>query len=90
MTVQFLHRCFAYVIALAVLLNAMSLARARRDARVSAWVLLAAVGLQMALGIWTLLTAVPLPLGLLHQAGAMLLLAAATVHLYLASGARTV
>jgi cytochrome c oxidase assembly protein subunit 15 len=86
MTVQFLHRLLAYVIAFAVLLNALSLARAKRDARVSAWVLLAAIALQMGLGIWTLLSAVPLPLGLLHQAGAMLLLAAATVHLYLRHG----
>jgi cytochrome c oxidase assembly protein subunit 15 len=87
MTVQFLHRSLAYVIALAVLLNSLSLTRAHRGARVSAWVLLAAVGLQMMLGIWTLLSAVPLPLGLLHQAGAMLLLATATIHLYLARSA---
>jgi cytochrome c oxidase assembly protein subunit 15 len=50
-------------------------------------VLLAAVALQVLLGIWTLLSSVPLPLGLLHQAGAMLLLATATVHLYLARSA---
>ena len=85
MTAQFLHRVFAYGIVLAALLNALLLARAPGTMRFSAWTLVALVALQMALGIWTLLSSVPLHLGLLHQAGAMLLLAAATAHLYLAS-----
>jgi heme A synthase len=42
--------------------------------------LFAAVALQIALGVATLLWVVPLPLALLHQAMAMLLLTAATVH----------
>jgi heme A synthase len=37
------------------------------------------VTLQAALGIWTLLMVAPLPLSLLHQATAMLVLTAATV-----------
>ena len=85
MTAQFLHRVFAYGIAVAALLNALSLARAPQDVRFSAWALVAVVAIQMALGILTLLSSVPLHLGLLHQGGAMLLLAAATIHLYLAS-----
>jgi cytochrome c oxidase assembly protein subunit 15 len=85
LTVQFLHRLLAYVIALAVLFNASSFRHAGREARLSAWALLVLVVLQMALGIWTLLSAVPLHLGILHQAGAMLLLAAAILHLHLAS-----
>jgi cytochrome c oxidase assembly protein subunit 15 len=85
MTAQFLHRLLAYGIALAALLNALSLARAPGGTgRFSAWALVAVVALQMALGIWTLLSSVPLHLGLLHQAGAMLLLGAAVAHLYLA------
>ena len=46
-------------------------------------VLLAAVGLQVALGIWTLLWAVPLWLGLAHQGGALLVLAAAIWNLHM-------
>ena len=42
--------------------------------------LLIVVTLQAALGIWTLLMVAPLPLSLLHQATAMLVLTAATVH----------
>jgi cytochrome c oxidase assembly protein subunit 15 len=34
--------------------------------------------LQAGLGIWTVMAAVPLALGVLHQAGAAILLAAAT------------
>jgi cytochrome c oxidase assembly protein subunit 15 len=37
----------------------------------------------MAIGVWALLAGVPINLGLLHQAGAMLLLAAALIHLHL-------
>jgi heme a synthase len=85
MTAQFLHRLLAYAIAFAAFLNALSLARAASKLCFSAWTLLAIVAVQMVLGIWTLLAAVPLHLGLLHQGGAMLLLAAAVVHLYLAS-----
>jgi cytochrome c oxidase assembly protein subunit 15 len=37
------------------------------------------VALQAGLGIWTLMTSVPIALGVLHQAGAALLLATVTV-----------
>ena len=39
--------------------------------------------LQATLGVWTLLLAVPIALGLAHQAGAILLFAAALYHLWL-------
>jgi cytochrome c oxidase assembly protein subunit 15 len=39
--------------------------------------------LQATLGVWTLLLAVPIELGLAHQAGAILLFAAALYHLWL-------
>ena len=43
--------------------------------------------LQATLGVWTLLLAVPIGLGLAHQAGAILLFAAALHHLWLTQGA---
>jgi heme a synthase len=36
----------------------------------------------MLIGIWTLLAGVPLALGLAHQAGAAVVVAAATLHLH--------
>jgi cytochrome c oxidase assembly protein subunit 15 len=39
--------------------------------------------LQATLGVWTLLLVVPIPLALAHQAGAMVLFAAAFYHLWL-------
>ncbi len=79
MTVQFDHRVLAYVIAVAVAGHAFV-----QQSRSSA-LLLAAVLAQTGLGVWTLLWQVPLWLGLAHQAGAMLLLAAAlwNVHVML-------
>jgi cytochrome c oxidase assembly protein subunit 15 len=82
LTVQFDHRMLAYVIFIAALLHAIDVARSTKNhsARVGAFTLFAAVVLQMALGIATLLLVVPLPLALLHQAMAMLVLTAATAH----------
>lgn len=76
-TVQFTHRVTAYAVLLAILLYAGLAARAdglagRRGA------LLGALALgQVALGIVTLVYAVPLPAALAHQAMAMTLLGAA-------------
>jgi heme a synthase len=85
LTVQFLHRSMAYLIVIAALFHAIGLTRSGRDGarEISGWVLVVAVFLQMALGIWTLLGGVPIVLALLHQAGAMLLLTAALIHLHL-------
>jgi cytochrome c oxidase assembly protein subunit 15 len=47
--------------------------------------MLAAVLGQAALGIWTLLEAVPIGLGIAHQACAAILLVVATRHLHIAS-----
>jgi heme a synthase len=76
MTVQFDHRLLAYLIAVVVALHAYIV---RSDA---ALLLLGAVLLQIGLGIWTLLAQVPLALGLIHQAGAQLVLAAAVWNLH--------
>ena len=45
-------------------------------------ILLAAVIGQISLGVWTLLWVVPLPLGLAHQGGALLVFAAAVWNLH--------
>ena len=49
----------------------------------SGWALFGIVLAQMGLGVATLLLSVPLALALFHQAGAMLLLTAAVIHLHL-------
>jgi cytochrome c oxidase assembly protein subunit 15 len=82
LTVQFDHRMLAYAIFVIALLHALDVAGAVKDrgVRTGAFVLFAAILLQMALGIATLLWVVPVSLALLHQAVAMLVLTAATVH----------
>jgi len=75
LTVQFNHRVLAYLVALVAVIHAVALWTL--GARARALALSAAVGLQVALGIATLLHAVPLGLALAHQAGALLLLALA-------------
>ncbi len=76
MTVQFNHRLLAYVITLAVLAFALAVRST------PAALLLAAVFLQVVFGIWTLLWQVPLWLGLVHQGGALVVLAAALWNLH--------
>jgi cytochrome c oxidase assembly protein subunit 15 len=82
LTVQFDHRMLAYAILVCALFHAVDVARADKSgpALRGAVVLLAAVALQAALGVFMLLSRTPLPLALLHQAVAMLVLTAATVH----------
>ncbi len=82
LTVQFDHRMLAYAILVAAFLHTFDVVRTVRGraARLGAVALLAAVVLQVALGIATLLWRVPLPLALLHQAMAMLVLTVAAVH----------
>lgn len=78
-TVQFDHRVLAWVL---VALTPLLWWRTRIEssnagARLAADLLLAMLALQFALGVTTLLLAVPLPLAAAHQAGAVLLFAAA-------------
>jgi heme a synthase len=82
LTVQFDHRLLAYAIFAVALLHAIDVGRAVKafGVRAGALVLFATVILQIALGIATLLWVVPLPLALLHQAMAMLVLTVAGVH----------
>jgi cytochrome c oxidase assembly protein subunit 15 len=76
MTVQFDHRLIAYAIAIVVAAHAYIVRNG------AAGVLFAAVLLQIVFGIWTLLAQVPLALGLIHQGGALLVLAAALWNLH--------
>jgi len=79
--VQFNHRLGAYLVAAGAI--SFFLAARKTPARGAARLVLVAVVAQIALGVWTLLAATPLALGLLHQAGALAVLAAA---LYAAHG----
>jgi cytochrome c oxidase assembly protein subunit 15 len=74
LTVQFDHRLLAYVLGLVAIGSFLT------ERTTSSAVVLAAVVLQMAIGIWTLLAQVPIALGLLHQAGAFLVLGAVLWH----------
>jgi heme a synthase len=82
LTVQFDHRMLAYLIFALALAQAYAAVRALKRGPVvgGAVLLAAAVTLQAALGIWTLLMVAPLDLALLHQAGAMIVLTIAAVH----------
>ena len=84
LTVQFQHRIMAYVIAILALLHA---ARAMSEThppavRMSGLAILFAVLAQVGFGVWTLLAHVPITLGLIHQGGALVVLAACIWHLH--------
>jgi cytochrome c oxidase assembly protein subunit 15 len=83
-TVQFNHRVMAYAIAVLAIWHLLALAFTADDERVvmSAALFTFVVLTQMALGIWMLLAHVPLWLGLVHQAGAAIVVAACILHLY--------
>jgi len=80
--VQFNHRIFAYVLFVAGIAMAVMARRDRAlvvDGKNAALAVAVVVLLQGALGVWTLMAAVPISLGVLHQAGAAVLLAVTTV-----------
>ena len=81
-TVQFNHRMVAYIICVAVIVQAVWVEQTADDERLvrSARCLGLAVLAQAALGIWTLLMVVPLSLGLAHQGGAAIVLMIAVWH----------
>jgi len=79
-TVQFDHRMLAWLLAFAVPVLWWKVARSvavPARARTASHLLLAMLAVQIALGIVTLLHVVPLHLAAAHQAGAVLLIAAA-------------
>jgi cytochrome c oxidase assembly protein subunit 15 len=78
-TVQFNHRVLAYILLVAVAVFwwwGRSAGLTAATQRISSW-LLAAIGVQVGLGIATLVLIVPVWLGALHQAGALVVLAVA-------------
>jgi heme a synthase len=83
-TVQFDHRMVAYLVVALALWHVVALRRSADDERLIGTAGLLAVVLlaQMGLGIATLLAGVPIALGLAHQAGAAIAIAAATLHLH--------
>lgn len=82
MTIQFTHRMGAYLLFAAALLHSFDLQRSGPfPPALLAAVLFALVTGQAMLGVITLLWVSPLWLSLLHQAGAVAVLVAATVHL---------
>jgi cytochrome c oxidase assembly protein subunit 15 len=78
-TVQFNHRLIAWLLFLAIPVFWWALRRIAlpSQARLASDLLLTMLGVQLALGISTLLLRVPVALGAAHQAGAMLLFALA-------------
>lgn len=89
-TAQFTHRLLAYAVVIAVGLFAWKASRLSLPplARRAVLVLTVTVAAQVLLGIWTLVSAVPLSLGLAHQVGAALVLAAGVFVVYALTPAR--
>jgi cytochrome c oxidase assembly protein subunit 15 len=83
-TVQFDHRMVAYLVVALALWHVVVLQRSADDERLigTAGLLAAVLLAQMGIGIATLLAGVPIALGLAHQAGAAIAIAAATLHLH--------
>jgi heme a synthase len=82
LTVQFNHRTVGYALAVIGVWHGLRVARLADDeqARQSGLLIAGVIIVQIAIGIWTLLAHVPLWLGLVHQAVAMIVLAIAVWH----------
>ena len=78
-TVQFDHRGIAYLIAVLAVVTWLAVRSGVTDARARHWAhaLVAAVAVQISLGIATLLLRVPVPLAAIHQAGAVIVFSCA-------------
>lgn len=74
--VQFNHRIGAYLVFAAAIALWLYMARAGKPFRKRAGLVVMGVFFQMLLGIWTIMAAVPVSLALLHQLGALALIAA--------------
>ena len=82
--VQFIHRYLAYFVVGVILIiffkgRKMNLTDSQKS---SLYILLTVVSLQFVLGIFTLIYAVPISLGVIHQLGALILLGAAIFGLH--------
>jgi cytochrome c oxidase assembly protein subunit 15 len=80
LTVQFDHRMMGYAVWIVATLHWIDAVRTRAPVVRGAFVLAAAVTLQAALGILTLLYGVPIALALAHQGLALIVLALASLH----------
>lgn len=82
LTVQFDHRMVAYGLGVVALAHAIDVARSKRAGSLgpTAGLVLVAILTQMMIGIATLIHAAPLGFALLHQAMALVVLTAATLH----------
>ncbi len=82
--VQFVHRMMAYAVVFMVLFSYFKSRKTTLDATTQKGfgVMVALLGLQFGLGIYTLLAGVPLWLGLAHQVGAFFLLSSVTFVLH--------
>ncbi len=89
LTVQFDHRMLGYTVVIVALaqLAWLALKRAPSPLIGSALTLALLALLQAVLGVWTLLLAVPIPLGLAHQTGAVAVFCLAVYHLWLTTRA---
>jgi cytochrome c oxidase assembly protein subunit 15 len=85
LTVQFDHRMLGYAVVLATILQSgwLGLRREAPELITGGFILMCLALLQATIGVWTLLLGVPIGLGLAHQAGAMVLFAAALYHLWM-------
>jgi cytochrome c oxidase assembly protein subunit 15 len=85
LTVQFNHRMLAYALVLATLAQAiwLGLRGAPQILFGTALTLAVLTLMQATLGVWTLLLAVPITLGLAHQAGAIAVFVVALYHFWL-------
>lgn len=80
-TIQFNHRVFAVLILVLAAVNLLAALVARVGAAIASSIAVVAVlAIQFAIGVWTLLNAVPLSLGLLHQGGGAIVLAVVLWH----------
>jgi len=81
-TVQFDHRMLGYAVGLIALVHLFNVATLVKSGPVFAGAVLVAVAVivQVALGIWTLLTVAALPIALFHQGAGMLALTLAIIH----------
>jgi cytochrome c oxidase assembly protein subunit 15 len=87
LTVQFDHRMIGYSVVVASLaqLAWLALRKAPTPLIGTAMTLALVALLQATLGVWTLLLAVPIQLGLAHQAGAVAVFAASVYHFWMAT-----
>ncbi|HMN37474.1 MAG TPA: COX15/CtaA family protein [Hyphomicrobium sp.] len=89
---QFNHRIVAYIVLAAALVQVIAILRAGATAaaKSSGVLLLLTTAAQALIGILTLVWHVPLTLGVLHQAGAVVVLGVAVWHLFAVHDARKV